>query len=162
MKTLNKLHITAIITLAITTPIYAKTLATEHNHDHDQHANASLTLDHGNKWQSDAPLRQGMKSINDTVMKNVDAFHHDKLTKSDAEKIARHINNQVTYLVTNCKLQPNADATLHVIIGELLTGASVLEKEPQSMRGLPAIVKALQQYSEYFEDNDWNGVEPDK
>lgn len=162
MNTLNKIIATAIITLAITTPLHAQTPVTEHSHGHDQNANAALTLDHGKKWQSDIPLRQGMKSINDAVMKNVDAFHHDKLTKYDAEKIAQHINNQVTYLVSNCKLQPNADATLHVIIGELLTGASVLEKEPQSMRGLPAIVKALQQYSEYFEDNDWNGVEPKK
>ncbi|MBI3187639.1 MAG: hypothetical protein HYZ31_07245 [Gammaproteobacteria bacterium] len=158
MKTLNKLLITAIITLAITTPIHAQTPATEHNHGHDQQAASALTLDHGKKWQSDAPLRQGMQSISDAVMKNVDAFHHDKLTKPDADKLAQHINEQVTFLVTNCKLQPQADATLHVIIGELLTGADALKKDPNSMQGMPTLVKALMQYPEYFEHKGWKGI----
>ncbi len=153
---LNKLLTTAIITLAITTPIHAQTPATEHNHD--QHANASLTLDNGKKWQSDAPLRQGMQSINDAVMKNVDAFHHDKLTKTDADKLAKHINEQVTFMVTNCKLEPKADATLHVIIGELLSGAEVLTKDPLTMQGMLTLVKALMQYPEYFEHKDWKAI----
>jgi hypothetical protein len=59
MKTLNKLLITAIISLAITTPLHAQTPATEHNHSHDQKAETSLTLDHGKKWQSDAPHTPG-------------------------------------------------------------------------------------------------------
>ena len=158
MNTLNKLRTTAIIILAITTPLHAQTPATEHNHGHDQNANASLTLDHGKKWQSDTPLRQGMQSINDAVMQNIDAFHHDKLTKPDAEKLARHINDQVRFLVNNCKLEPKADATLHVIIGELLSGADVLTKDPNSMQGMPTLVKALMQYPEYFEHKGWKGI----
>jgi hypothetical protein len=153
---LTKLLTTFILTLAITTPIHAQTPATEHNHD--QHANASLTLDHGKKWQGDIPLRQGMQSINDAVMKNVDAFHHDKLTKTDADKLAQHINEQVTFLVNNCKLEPKADATLHVIIGELLSGSEALKKDPDSMQGMPVLVKALMQYPEYFEHKGWKGI----
>lgn len=153
-------HVIALfITLAITTPIHAQPPATEHKHAHDEHANASLTLNHGKKWQSDAPLRQGMQSISDAVMKNVDAFHHDKLSQPEADKLAQHINNQVTFLVANCKLEPKADATLHVIIGELLSGAEVLKKDSNSMQGMPTLVKALMQYPEYFEHKGWKGIE---
>jgi hypothetical protein len=153
---LNKLLTSAIITLAITTPLQAETLAT--GHGHDQHANALLTLDNGKKWQSDAPLRQGMQSISDAVMKNIAAFHHGKLTQADAEKLAKHINDQVTFLITNCKLESKADAALHAIIGELLSGAGAMTKDPQSMQGMPTLVNALLQYPEYFVHKDWQGI----
>lgn len=163
MKTPRNLLIaftSASLSLILTAPLQAQTTATEqHNHGHDENAASALSLDQGKKWQTDAALRQGMQSIHDAVMNNVDAFHHNKLTKPDAEKLAKHINDQVTYMVTNCKLEPKADATLHVIIGELLSGADTLAKEPVSNNGLPTIVKALQQYPVYFDHKGWAGVE---
>jgi len=148
------------LSLVLTAPLQAQTTATElHSHGHDENATSALSLDQGKKWQTDAALRQGMQSINDAVMRNVDTFHHNKLTQSDAEKLAQHINDQVTYLVTNCKLESKADATLHVLIGELLAGADALKKNPQSMQGMPVLVKALMQYPEYFEHKGWKGVE---
>ncbi|MCW8935583.1 MAG: hypothetical protein OQK98_12730 [Gammaproteobacteria bacterium] len=130
----------------------------QHSHGHDAHAEhgvSGLSLDHGQKWKTDAPLRQGMLSINDAVMKNVTAYHHDKLTKTDAQQLASHINDQVNFLVANCKLEPGADATLHVLIGDLLTGADKVAKEPLSVQGMPQLVKALQLYPDYFEHQGW-------
>ena len=129
-----------------------------HQHGHDEHAAAALSLDHGKKWQTDAPLRKGMQSINDAVMNAVVAFHQDALTKPDAEKLARHINSQVEYLVANCKLEPQADAVLHVFIGDLLAGADKLSQDPLSNQGLPRIIKVLQQYPDYFDHQGWNEV----
>ena len=159
MPSLNKLITAAIIALAITTPAQAQTPAIEHNHGHDEHGASALTLDHGKKWQTDEALRQGMQSIRTEVMNNVDAFHHNQLTQANAEKIAKHINDQIGLIASQCKLKPEADAALHVIIGELLTAAEALTKDPQSMQGLPAMVGALQQYPEYFEHKGWKGVE---
>lgn len=147
------------LSLLINMPLMAETSVTEaHQHGHDEHATSMLSLDQGKKWQTDAPLRQGMKNINDAVMNAVSAFHNQTLTKTDAVKLAEYINGQVEYLVANCKLEPQADAVLHVFIGDLLTGADKLSKEPLSNQGLPHIVKVLQQYPNYFDHQGWHEV----
>lgn len=133
--------------------VQAETAATDHQHGHaqEEHDASVLRLDHGNKWQTDAPLRQGMQRINDAVTQAVPAYHDDALTKSEADTLARQINEQVAYLVANCKLEPDADATLHVLIGQLLAGVANLEKDPLSPQGLPYMVNTLHQYMEYFD-----------
>ena len=149
--------ISSCISLAFTSPIQAETGVIDH-HNHDTHAASGLSLDHGKKWQTDAPLRKGMQSINDAVKKAVPAFHHDVLTSKEAEQLAKQVNDQVTYLVTNCKLEPQADAVLHVLIGELLSSAEKLSKDPLSNRGMPGLVKVLQLYPVYFDHQGWKGV----
>jgi len=121
------------------------------HHSHKGHETSGLSLNQGSKWKTDAPLRQGMLKINDEFKKFSASFHNDTLTKKDASKLAKNINEQVEYLITNCKLKPEADATLHVLIGDLLQGADALSKKPLSMNGMPKIHKALMLYTEYFD-----------
>ncbi len=125
--------------------LLAASSASDHQHAHAQneHAVSGLSLDHGERWQTDAPLRRGMQSINDAVMKAVPDYHDETLTKADAEKLSGHINAQVNYLIENCKLEPGADATLHVLIGDFLTAATTLSEQPLSPEGLPHIVKVV-------------------
>ena len=130
----------------------------QYSHGQSEHAASGLSLDHGQKWKTDAPLRQGMQSISDAVMNAVPAYHHETLTKSNAEQLARHINDQVNYLVANCKLEPGADATLHVLIGDMLTAATRVANEPLSPQGMPHLVKILQLYPDYFEHQGWNEI----
>jgi hypothetical protein len=138
--------------------VMAEASKTDHQHSHaaDEHTASGLSLDQGKKWETDAALRRGMKSINDAAMEAVPAYHHDELTKADAEKLAKHIDQQVSYLVANCTLEPGADATLHVLIGDLLTAAARMSNDPLSPQGLPNIVKALQQYPDYFDHQGWH------
>jgi hypothetical protein len=153
-KILTLLVASACLVLLTAIPAIAKDSA----HQHNDHAAKKLSLDEGKKWQSDAPLRQGMQSINDAVIDAVPAFHQDKLTRSDAKQLAELINKQVQYLVQNCKLSPQADAVLHVIIADLLAGADELANQPLSMQGLPRIVGALQQYPKFFEQPKWRQI----
>lgn len=125
-------------------------------HQHDQHAHqapeaSKLSLDHGKKWQTDMPLRQSMQRINDAVLQAVPAYHNDSMTPAEAGKLSSEINTQIAYMIANCKLEPAADATLHVFIGELLAGAARMKDEPASPQGLPHIVRTLDQYTEYFD-----------
>ncbi len=138
----------------------AETSMADHQHSHGQseHTASGLSLDHGQKWKTDVPLRKGMQSISDAVMNSVPAYHHDTLNKADAEQLASHINDQVNYLIANCKLEPGADATLHVLIGELLTAATKVSSEPSSPQGMPHLVKTLQLYPDYFEHQGWNKI----
>lgn len=145
--------------LLINMPLNAQTDAADaHQHDHDKHASSALSLDQGKKWQTDAPLRKGMQSIRDAVMKSADAFHKNALAKKEAEKLGKHINAQVEYLIENCKLEPKADATLHVLIGDLMAGANALSKQPLSKQGLPGVVKVLQLYPDYFDHKGWEKI----
>ncbi len=122
-------------------------------HEHAHHVGSeSMVLNDGRKWKADAPLQQGMKSIHTAVMQAVPVFHDNRLKSAEAKRLSAHINKQVNYLIENCKLPPQADATLHVIIAELLSGADTLAKHPQSMSGLPKIVGALNTYPDYFQE----------
>ncbi|MCW9013367.1 MAG: hypothetical protein OQL06_06250 [Gammaproteobacteria bacterium] len=165
MKTHHKFTTVLAITclgLLFNISVKAETGTTvAHQHHHDEHAVSSLQLNQGKKWSTDAPLREGMQSINKAAMEATTAFHHDALTKSDAEKLAQHINNTVNYLVANCKLEPQADAVLHVLIGDLLSAADTLSNQPLSSQGLPRIINTLQLYPKYFEHKDWNSIAHD-
>lgn len=163
MKSIHRLWlalISSFIIFANLGTLQAETSMSDHQHSHGQseHAASGLSLDHGQKWKTDAPLRQGMQSISDAVMKTVPAYHAETLTKIDAEQLARHINDQVNYLVANCKLEPGADATLHVLIGDMLTAATKVANEPLSSQGMLHLVKTLQLYPDYFEHQGWNEI----
>lgn len=123
----------------------------QHSHGHDEYAASGLSLDHGEKWKTDAPLRHGMKNINEAVINVVPAYHHETLTKIESEKLSSNINTQVNYLIENCKLEPGADATLHVLIGDLLSAADKVSNDPLSEQGMPHLVKTMQLYQDYFE-----------
>lgn len=145
-----------LLTLPVITTLYAESASVdEHDHHHESKSASEPVLNKGKKWQTDAPLRQGMHSINEEVLKAVPAFHDNALTKPQAEELAKYINEQVSFIVDNCKLDPEADAMLHFLAGELLSGATVLSVEPASEDGLPAMVKALLTYPLYFDDPEW-------
>ena len=148
------LFVSTTLLLISATQLRAETQAAD-QHRHEGHDASVLSLDHGNKWQTDAPLRKGMQNINDEVMKSVSAYHDKTLTRTDAENLGKHINKQVSYIVQNCKLEPRADAVLHVLIGDLLTGTEHLTREPLSEQGMPVIVKTLRTYPDYFEHPGW-------
>ena len=159
MKSISRLLIPLLsaISLTVACPLKAENSRVNHHH-HNEQAMPVLKLDQGKKWSIDEPLRQGMESINAAVKNTVGAFHSNALTSQDANKLSKHINDQVSFLISNCKLTPQADETLHVLISDLLSGADKLSKQPLSNQGLPVIVKALHFYPKYFEHSDWKQI----
>ena len=127
--------------------------AAEHSHDHEhsEHADMGMVLNDGKKWETDVPLRKGMQSISDAVKKSEKAFAGKILSQKEGETLASDINKQLMYMVNNCELQPKADASLHVVIGEMMQGIGELSKLPQSEGGFPRIQKALKQYPKFFD-----------
>lgn len=126
---------------------------TEQSHDHE-HSDKGMVLDDGKKWETDAPLRKGMQSIHDVVKKAEKAFQSKTMTQKEGEALGSHINKQLMYMVENCELQPKADASLHVIIGEMMQGIGELSKRPDSEGGFPRINKALKRYPKFFDHPD--------
>jgi hypothetical protein len=110
---------------------------------HEAHGTASMALNAGKRWETDEALRLGMQRIRDAA------------AQQQGAALANTIKEQVNYLIANCKLDPKADATLHGIISQLLTGADMLNKNPESSEGMEKIRHALHQYPDYFNDPDF-------
>jgi len=110
---------------------------------HETHGNAAMALNAGRRWDTDEPLRTGMQRIRDAAL------------QQQGVALAATTKEQVDYLIANCKLDPQADAALHGIISQLLTGADMLSKTPESPEGVEKIRHALHQYPDYFNHPDW-------
>jgi hypothetical protein len=129
-----------------------------HEHEAETHA---LQLDHGRKWSTDAPLREGMSAIRDAVGAQHHAIHLNQASTANYHALAKKVDEQVAYMVANCKLSPEADANLHVILADIIAGSDLMkgQDKAKSRDGAIKIMAALETYPKYFEHPGWRGVE---
>jgi hypothetical protein len=57
--------------------------------------------------------------------------------------------------VANCKLTPEADAVLHVVVADLLAGADQMKSGTDAAAGAHKVVTAANEYSRYFDHPGW-------
>lgn len=125
-------------------------------HDHSDHGAAALSLNDGKRWATDEPLRIGMQRIRDAVAQTLATPEPRALPPAQAKLLADTIQENVTYLIQNCKLEPKADATLHVLINELMAGAAAATANPASGDGGSKLADALREYPKYFDHPGWS------
>ena len=126
-----------------------------HGHDdaHARHADADLLqLDDGRPWAVDAALVEGMQRIRDAVAA---AQAVAPLDAAAADALAQSVEDQVAFLIAHCRLEPAADATLHVLIARLLGAAHALRTDPATPDGLPVMLDTLDLYPRYFAHPGW-------
>ena len=116
--------------LAVGAPLQAQTAA----HDHGSGAPQALQLNQGQKWGTDAPLRKGMDNIRGLVAPKLTAAHAGKLQPAQYRELAGKLENEVGFIVQNCKLAPDADAQLHLVIADI--GAGALEQRATAVSGI--------------------------
>ena len=129
--------------------------ATSHDHAHAAESESKLLLDHGKPWATDAALRKGMSQIQAGFSAALPAFKKHKMTQAQASALAVTIEKSTGYMVANCKLKPDADATLHVLLGQLLEAAAAIKTDPHSAKGMPRIHATLETYPRYFSHPGW-------
>ena len=134
---------------------------TSHAHhgdaSHAHHA-ARLTLDEGRKWATDDALRTGMQKIRDmtaATAATAAAGAHGSVDAAQAAQLGVGVEGQVNDLIAHCRLAPEADAVLHVLIGDLLRGASLMKTEAGVTEGFAVMLNALDQYPRYFDHAGW-------
>ena len=128
----------------------------QHQHEHEEAASAGLVLEHGAKWATDAPLRKGMERIRELIaVPQATVTAGIVLSPADARQLADGVRHHVDELIQNCKLEPDADAALHVLIADMLKGAAELADGPQLAMGLARIQNAINQYPKYFSHPGW-------
>ena len=145
----------ALLAIAIATPLFAA-------EDHGQHQmhHGELTLDHGAKWLTDEPLRAGMEQIRSAMALNLERMHRMEQTPAEYTALATTIRQQVNTIVTQCKLKPEADANLHLIIADLLSGADAMQGKngADSTSGVQQVIEALHVYGAHFNHPGWHDL----
>ncbi len=145
-----------------------------HAHEHGSEATGLTLDDGGRKWATDEALRTGMQAIRAQLM----ALPEPALPEQ-RQQLAAGIRDQVSYLIAHCKLEPRADAVLHVLIGQLLAGADALETAGNNTPGseaagaenvasrtaqtgkpdaIQALHSALADYGQYFDHPGWTAT----
>ena len=110
-------------------------LAQTHAHEHAD-APPALALDHGKRWQTDAPLRKHMTDLRASFANDLGRIHDGTLPPAEYVKLGAMVEAKVASIVDDCKLPPEADAQLHLIVAELIAGADVMQgKAPGACRG---------------------------
>ena len=133
--------------------------AQEHSHAHGAEP-AQLTLNNGKKWTTDANLRQGMSRIRDALAAELPAIHSGKATAEQYRALAQKTNDQIAFMVKNCKLEPKADAMLHLVLADIIAGADAMMARGGSdaRKGAEKIARALDNYGAYFTHPGWDGM----
>lgn len=147
----------AILVLSLA---YGQTaLATDEHHHHGESSATvqKLELNAGRKWATDTALRQSMDDINQAMAKALPLIHKKRFSDADYATLATTINQKVSYAVEHCKLDAKADAMLHLVIGELMAGAEIMEGKTASARhdGAVRVRHALESYGKYFQHFNW-------
>ena len=130
-------------------------------HNHDANAPAKLSLDQGRKWATDDALRTGMTKIRTLVAPQLEAAHAGKLSPAQYAVLAARVETEVGGIVANCKLEPKANAVLHILIGEIGAGADAMaDKTAQAhqAQGLVRVAKAVNDYASHFNHPGFNPI----
>jgi hypothetical protein len=127
-----------------------------HKHEHDAGgAHASLSLNDGQKWATDAALRKAMSAIRAAMDASLHDIHEGKLSTARYGTLAGKVNREVGYMVSNCKLEPKADAQLHLVIAGIVEGVEAMEGKAAKVKrrdGAVKVLGALEKYAAYFDD----------
>lgn len=133
--------------------------ADAHRHDAHEHAGheATLQLNKGKKWQTDEPLRTSMTTLRAAFGEKLHAIHTGKFSADGYRELGAKIDGAVANIVAQCKLEPKADAMLHIVIADLVAGADVMQGRAQGAAdaGAHKAAMALNAYGRHFDHPNW-------
>lgn len=152
----------AAFVLAVSVGSSVAAASSSGEHSHREHDGARLSLDSGKKWETDKSLSQGMLEIKRTLEPKIKAIHEGTLSTDRYVAVGEEVTKSVESIFKNCKLRPEADAMLHLILAKALSGASTMKdrSKPNGQRaGAVEVVIALKQYGNYFRHPGWTAIE---
>src|SRR5690606_16155275 len=142
------------LSLALSLAI-APALAQDAHHDHATGHDAVATMElatPAQPWATDAPLREGMREINDAVAA-LGHYEHGHMGPDQAVLLAGQVTDAIGGIVANCELEPEADAVLHVVLATLGQAATELKQDPTGHAPIATMRQALADYARLFDDS---------
>jgi hypothetical protein len=155
-----KSPIALMLALALSSPLAV--LAATDAHDHGKSAPHKLELNAGKKWGTDDALRKAMSGIQTSVTQTLPAAHAGKASAADYDAFGKDVTAQVTYMVENCKLDPQADAQLHIIVADLMAGVEAAQGkhgEKKRASGVVKVAQAANAYGKHFDHAGWKAIQ---
>lgn len=153
-------RILTLAAIALAFPL--SVLAVESGHqEHGAHGPQKIELNAGKKWATDDALRQGMSSIRKSIAVSLPAAHAGKMSAAEYDALGKELGAQVAYIVQNCKLDPKADAQLHIVVGDIVNGIDTLEGKEQNKNralGVVKVAQALNSYGKHFGHTGWQSI----
>lgn len=131
------------------------------HHDHGGQKPHKLELNAGKKWETDEALRKGMTSIRSAIEAALPGAHAGKTSNSEYDALGKELGGQVAYIVQNCKLDPKADAQLHVVVADIVNGVDTIEGKQHNKKramGVVKVAQALNAYGKHFAHDGWQPV----
>lgn len=131
-----------------------------HSHSHDAAESAQLTLNNGKKWITDDNLRQAMSRIRNALSAELPAIHSGKATAAQYRALAQKTDDQIAFMVKNCKLEPQADAMLHLVLADIIAGSDAMKGKDsnEAHKGAAKIAHALDNYAAHFDHPGWRSL----
>jgi len=124
-------------------------------HQHDAASEAAAAPIPATRYQPDAPLRAGMRTVHQTVAELVHAEKGHMGTAMIRDR-AGTIESAVVEMFANCKLEPTPDAALHGILVPLLGAAQALKANPADTAPVARMRDIIAAYPRYFDDPGWD------
>ena len=150
----------AALALVASSNIYAAESADAHHHSHGSTEPTKLQLNAGKKWATDEALRQAMSDINQAMSKALPTIHKNQFGNAEYQALATTVSGRVAYAVEHCKLEPKADAMLHLVIADLMAGTESMEGKTSNSRhdGVVKVLEALKSYGKHFQHPGWKAA----
>ena len=117
-----------------------------------------LNLDHGKKWPTDSSLRKGMTEIRAAMEAKADASRVSTLPAASYAQLGEKVSRSLSLIFKNCKLKPEADAMLHILLAGIQKGAAKMKvetKPAEQAEGALAVEAALAEYPKFFNHPGW-------
>jgi hypothetical protein len=128
--------------------------ATEHAHGSHGAGVLELTLS-GQKLPTDEALRRGMGEMQSMLATSLGRIQVGQFTSADYAALADRVQEQVDYVTANCRLPEEADAQLHVVLGEILEPVDAMRAGGDRLGGARRVVLALEAYGRHFDHPNW-------
>lgn len=120
------------------------------SHDpHESHDASPVAPPEGQLWPTDEPLRTGMSRIETAIEQAQGAAQ--PIAREQADLLARTVEDNVAFIVKNCKLPAAPDAALHVLIGRMMAAAGELKGDQAGEAAVDQLAAVLQDYRNTFD-----------
>jgi hypothetical protein len=149
--------VSAAIVVASFTFVTAAFTVVADSHEHAAAEPSKLVLDHGSKWATDAPLRKYMNEIRAALATKAEGMRQGTLLPDDYKVLGSLIETRIVSIVSECELEPAADANFHLIVAELLDSAATMQGKSKAApsSGADKALRAVNEYGQFFNHPDW-------
>lgn len=146
---MNRHHVATVLVACLCT---GPAFATEHAHAAVQGTGAPVASATAARHVADARLRSAMAAVRGAV----EAFEHARhghMGPPQVRALADHLDAQVARVFSECRLEPAADASLHVLLLTIAKASRAMRATPDDFAPVTAMERAMADYALVFADD---------